>query len=273
MSRPSTHRISALAAALALGLAFAGNAAAADRDTLPEEVSENFIHGKLWATYATNPTLSSSDIDVDVNAHTVTLDGVVETFGQKALAGVIADQVEGVDRVVNNLRVDPELVVMTITPARAFGDAVTDATVAANVDAMLLMNEYTDGLEITVTADDGVVTLDGVADSAGARQRATDVALAVGGVDTVVNRMRVDRNAVASSTDTPVTDDWIEDTLEHVYLFSGAVNSGTLEASVDDGEVTLEGTVRSPLERQLAIQLAQDVRGVERVDASQLRVR
>lgn len=262
-----------LAGALALGLAFTGSVAAADRDTLPEEVSENFIHGQLWATYATNPSLSAANIDVDVNADTVTLDGVVETFGQKALAAVIAREVEGVERVVNNLRVDPELVVVTVTPSRTFADAVSDATLAANVDAMLLMNQYTDGLDITVAADDGTVTLDGVADTSGARQRATEVALDVAGVDTVVNRMRVDANAVAESTDTPVSDDWIEDTLEHVYLFSGTVNSGMLQASVDDGEVTLQGIVDSPLERQMAIELAQDIRGVDRVDANQLRVR
>ena len=51
------------------------------------------------------------------------------------------------------LRVDPELVVVTVTPSRAFAQNVQDATVAANVDAMLLWNQYTDGFDIDVTAD------------------------------------------------------------------------------------------------------------------------
>ena len=268
------HRLSTLAAALALGLAATGSVAAADRDTLGEEASEAYIHGQLWATYATNPSLEARDIDVDVNGDTVTLSGVVETVGEKALAGVIARSLDGVGEVDNRLRVDPELVVVTVTPSQAFAQRVRDATVAANVDAMLLWNQYTDGLDIDVAAKGGVVTLTGTADTEGARSRATSIALGVDGVDTVVNRMRVDPGAmVADSDEEPVTDEWIEDTLEHVYLFSTAVNSGMIDTEASKGDVTLAGTDDSTLEREVAIQLAQDLRGVQRVDASDLRVR
>ena len=273
MPRLERHRFSILSGALALGLAASGSALAADRDTAGEEVGEAYIHGQLWATYATNPTLEASDIDVDVNGDTVTLDGVVETFGQKALADAIARSLDGVGEVDNNLRVDPEMVVMTITPSRAYAQRVQDATVAANVDAMLLWNQYTDGLDIDVSADDGTVTLTGVADTEGARERATRIALGVQGVDTVVNRMQVDSGAIVAQADPePVTDDWIEDTIEHVFLYSTAVDSGNLDVEADDGTVTLDGSVDSPLERQVAIQLAQDVRGVEEVQANGLRI-
>lgn len=274
MTHTPRHRHSILAAALACGLAVTGNAAAADRDTLGEEAGEAYIHGQLWATYATNPSLEARDIDVDVDGDTVTLTGVVETFGEKALAGVIARSLDGVDEVDNRLRVDPELVVVTVTPSRAFAQNVQDATVAANVDAMLLWNQYTDGFDIDVTADGGVVTLTGTADTEGARNRATQIALGVDGVDTVVNRMDVDPDAMVADNDVdPVDDEWIEDTLQHVYLFSTAVNSGTIDAEASKGDVTLAGTVDSALEREVAIQLAQDLRGVQRVDASDLRVR
>ena len=273
MPRTIRHCRSTLAAALALGLAAFGPAAAADRDTPGEEASEAYVHGQLWATYATNPALEARDIDVDVDGGTVTLNGVVETFGEKALAGAIARSLDQVEQVDNRLKVDPELVVVTVTPSRTFAQRVQDATVAANVDAMLLWNQYTDGLDIDVTANDGVVTLTGTADTAGARTRATNVALSVDGVDTVLNRMRVDPGAMVASADEPVTDDWIEDTLQHVYLYSTVVNSGAIDVEASKGDVTLAGTVDNTFERQVAIQLAQDLRGVDRVEADQLRVR
>jgi len=274
MPTTNRHRFTLLSGALALGLAASSGAIAADQDTPGEEASEAYIHGQLWATYATNPTLETGDIDVDVNGNTVTLEGVVETFGQKALAGAIARSLDHVDEVDNNLRVDPELVVLTVTPSQAYAQRVRDATVAANVDAMLLWNQYTDGLDIDVAASDGTVTLSGVADTEGARARATTIAMSVDGVDTVVNKMRVDDSGMVVQADPePVTDAWIEDTIEHVYMYSTAVNSGTVDVDADDGTVTLDGSVATPLERQVAIQLAQDVRGVDEVQANGLRVR
>lgn len=270
---PRTNRHSALALALAFGLAATGTVAAADRDTPGEEATEAYIHGQLWATYATNPTLEARDIDVDVNGSTVTLDGVVETLGEKALAGAIARGLDQVETVENRLRVDPEVVVVTVTPSRTFAQHVEDATVAANVDAMLLWNQYTDGLDIDVQARDGVVTLTGTADTAGARTRASNVALSVDGVETVLNRMRVEPGALGSTSDEQVTDEWIEDTLQHVYLYSTAVNSGAIDVEASKGDVTLAGTVDNAFEREAAIQLAQDLRGVDRVESDQLRVR
>src|SRR3546814_15378478 len=73
---------------------------------------------------------------------------------------------------------------------------------------------------------------------------------------------------VADNDGDPIDDEWIEDTLQHVYLFSTAVNSGTIDAEASKGDVTLAGTVDSALEREVAIQLAHDLRGVQRVDTS-----
>jgi osmotically-inducible protein OsmY len=267
------HRKPILAAALVAGLAASGAAIAADQDTIAQDANEAYIHGQLWATYATNPTLEARDIDVDVDDGTVTLQGVVETMGEKSLAGTIADSLDGVATVRNQLRVDPEVVVLAVTPARTFADRVADATVAANVDSMLLWNDYTDGLDIQVSADDGAVTLTGVADTEGSRNRATQVAMSVEGVDSVVNAMTLDASTASSTGNESVSDAWIERTLEHVYLYSDTVNSSLVEADAERGEVSLDGTVDSAFAREVAIQLAQDLRGVARVNADSLSVR
>lgn len=271
MKTPRKHPLRALAAATALMVAGTGSAMAADDDGMTQEAKDAYRHGQIWATYATNPMLETRDIDVDVEGDTVTLTGVVETVGEKALAGLIADGVDGVDTVDNRLRVDPELVVVTtVTPMRSYARMVSDASLAANIDAMLLWNEYTDGLDIDVSARDGVVTLTGVADTAAARERAADIALSVEGIEAVVNNLTVDGSAGTAVAS--VDDDWVEEKIEHTYLFSGAVNSALVDVDVDDGEVTLDGKVANEFERERAIQLAQDTRGVTRVDASGLSV-
>ena len=273
-NRKSTP-LTRLAAGLALGLAMTGAASAADWNTMDQDAKDAFRHGQIWATFATNAALEARDIDVDIEGDTVTLDGVVETQVEKLLAETIAMSTEGVTEVDNRLRVDPELVVVatTILPARTFAQGVRDASLAARVDSMLLWNEYTDGSDIRVRAKDGQVTLDGVADTQGASDRAAEVARRVMGVSSVVNRLRVDANAsAAADADWQVNDAWIEDKVERTFLYSMLVNSTTLDVEAEDGEVTLTGHVDSPMERELAIQLAQDTRGVERVDAGSVRV-
>ena len=105
--------VRALATAVALMVAGTGNAMAADFDGMTQEAKDAYRHGQIWATYATTPILDTRDIDVDVEGNTVTLTGVVETVGEKALAGLIADGADGVTTVNNQLRVDPELIVVT----------------------------------------------------------------------------------------------------------------------------------------------------------------
>lgn len=271
MKSLKNNPVRALAAAAALMVAGTGNAMAADFDGLTQEAKDAYRHGQIWATYATTPILETRDIDVDVEGKTVTLTGVVETVGEKALAGLIADGADGVTTVNNQLRVDPELIVVTtITPMRSYAQMVADAEMAANIDAMLLWNEYTDGLDIKVAANDGVVTLTGVADTPAAKERAEDIALGTEGIKAVINNLTVDGSAGAAVAD--VDDAWIEEKIENTYLFSGAVNSALVDVEADNGAVMLDGKVANEFERARAIQLAQDTRGVTRVDASGLSV-
>lgn len=267
--------ITRLAAGLVLGLACSATASAAEWTDMNQDARDAFRHGQIWATFATNPALEARDIDVDVEGDTVTLAGVVETPVEKMLAEAIALSSDGVTRVDNRLRIDPELVVVatTLLPAHTFAQRVRDASLAARVDSMLLWNQYTDGSDIRVTAKDGQVTLAGMADTEGARDRAAEVARQAMGVSSVVNRLQVDASAPAqANADIEVTDAWIEDKVERTFLYSMLVNSTTLDVEADDGEVTLTGHVDSPMERELAIQLAQDTRGVGRVDAGSVVV-
>lgn len=272
MSNTKKNPIHALAAAVVLMLAGTTSAHAADWSDMTQDAKDAYRHGQIWATYATSPLLEAREIDVDVHGDTVTLNGTVETIVEKRLAGLIADGADGITKVDNKLRVDPELIVITtITPMRIFAQQVADANLATNIDSMLLWNQYTDALDINVTSRDGVVTLTGVADTDGARKRAEAIALGAMGTKAVINNLRVDGNSTKEST-ADVSDDWIKDKIADTYLFSAIVNSTMVDIEVNDGAVNLSGEVANSFERARAIQLAQDTKGVEKVDASKLAV-
>jgi hypothetical protein len=55
------------------------------------------------ARFVNEATLKESNINVDTNAHIVTLTGTVVTPAGRARAGLVARETEGVRRVVNNL--------------------------------------------------------------------------------------------------------------------------------------------------------------------------
>ncbi len=95
----------------------------------------------------------------------------------------------------------------------------TDAELAANIDSMLLWNQYTDALDIDVASRNGVVTLTGVADTAGAKKRAEAIALGTMGIKAVISNLRVDGPRAAEPT-AEVGDDLIKDEIANSYLSS-----------------------------------------------------
>jgi hyperosmotically inducible periplasmic protein len=58
--------------------------------------------------------------------------------------------------------------------------------------------------------------------------------------------------------------------VKSTFMWSSGVSTGDISVTTDDGVVTLSGKVDSEAERELAIELAEQLRGVTRVDASDL---
>jgi hyperosmotically inducible periplasmic protein len=69
-----------------------------------------------------------------------------------------------------------------------------------------------------------------------------------------------------------VNDTWISTKVKSTLLLSRNVPGTAIEVDTNNGVVALSGTVDSTAERQLAIELARDIRGVRQVDASGLSV-
>jgi len=73
-----------------------------------EVITDGWISTRIKAKFVGVDLLDGSDIKVDTNDHVVTLRGTVASAAARARAVAIAKDVEGVNRVVDNLTVAPK---------------------------------------------------------------------------------------------------------------------------------------------------------------------
>jgi len=157
-----------------------------------------WLTGKIEAVYTLNPYLNPFEIDTDVENGVVHLTGTVETDIDRDLAGELAKGIEGVDEVVNDLKVDAQSTRDASKSAkksgnqRDFGTWVDDATTTAAVKSKLIGNPNTKGLKIDVDTKNDVVTLTGRVKSDEERSLAEEIARNTGDVEDVRNNLVVD---------------------------------------------------------------------------------
>lgn len=275
---PKHVLLSAMLALLAgPGLAYSSEDKSFD---IAAEINDAYREGQIWATYVTNPALDALDLKVNVEGDTATISGTVETSVQRRLAERIADRTDGITSVQNRILVDPKLLVVTVVePVPSFASYVADATLEAMIDSKLLWNQYTDGLDINVMSSAGVVTLTGVADTPHSRDLAGRLAASTPGTLMVYNQLKVDSGqqgqvpvAKAPDGDSVLSDSWITARTGSTLMWTEGVQASDIVVATKDGVVTLTGTVESGFEKELAIELTQGIRGVQRVDASGLKL-
>ena len=120
----------------------------------------------------------------------------------------------------------------------------------------------------------GKVTLLGTADNAATRDLAASLAMNTRGVVSVDNQLVIKERkpSVADSARSSahkagrdIADSWITTKVKSTFMYSSNVDSSDIAVSTNSGIVTLSGTANSGAERALAIELANNVRGVKSV--------
>lgn len=168
---------------------------------------------------AADGTVSAYQIDVDTSDGVVTLSGTVDTMAAKEQAVMLTRQTDGVRDVMDQLRVDPQAAATTGREVGAeirdetqeaegaardagdrAGDAIdrgqaiaSDAAITTTVKGKLLADTAVSGLKIDVDTRDGVVTLNGTANTRAEAERAISLARETGGVSRVVDNISVGR--------------------------------------------------------------------------------
>ncbi len=182
----------ATAALLAMAGAAWGESTAKMAQRWKGEARDAWIDGKIEASYALNRYLNPFAIDTHVDGGVVRLTGAVESQIDKDLAEQIAESVDGVAKVQNDLTVKPGARDEAArSEGRSFGARVDDATTTARVKIALLANDSTSGLSIHVDTQNGMVSLRGDVASSQEKQLAEKIARNTEGVQKVENQLRV----------------------------------------------------------------------------------
>ncbi|MFW6107168.1 MAG: BON domain-containing protein [bacterium] len=150
------------------------------------------------------------------------------------------------------------LVVLGASPAlAATGKEVTDEQITRAIETELALDDSVSAHLIDVETANGVVTLSGSVDNALGRDRAVEIAQAIKGTRSVVNRIKIK----------PVerTDEQIRDDVVAALAVDPAADAYQLDVQVQDAVVTLKGSVDAWAEKQLALNVAKGVRGVRDV--------
>lgn len=264
--------------ATGIALSIAAMSTSAIAGNISQEITDARQEAQIWTTYSLSPYLRASDLNVTVHEGKATLTGKVNEEVNKDLAKQIALGVNGIKQVDNQIVVlaDYEPVLDTI---RSYGQVVDDATITAAVKSKLVWSKHTDGQTATVETNAGKVTLTGTAQSAKAKEAAERLALNTPGVVAVSNQLVVSSAAptltdkAKSSTaqaSREISDSWITAKVKSTLLYSSNVKGSDVEVSTKGGVVTLSGKLGSGAERALAIELADNVRGVKSVNAEAL---
>jgi osmotically-inducible protein OsmY len=265
-------KTTSLASALLLVLS-AGVANAADK-TLDQSVSEARLEGQIGTAFLLNRHLNPFEISVDVEGDTAILTGEVDESVDKELAERVAMNAKGIKRVDNRITMDgeaPRRVRNTEDNDRDFDEAIEDASVTAAVKSRLLWNDTTDGLDIGVDTMAGRVTLTGNATTQAEKDLATRLARRTDGVRTVENKIEVKPSdgglPSGDQAGEAIADSWITTKVKSSLLMSNDVDGLDLTVETKDGVVTLGGAASSAAERDLAVEIAKDIKGVKGVNA------
>jgi osmotically-inducible protein OsmY len=211
----------------------------------------NALEQNIMEALAGNPRVNPDEISVQAFGGDVILRGNARSVVQREEAVRTTRHVTGVDSVTDRLR-------LGLLDASRRADADTEAAVFDALNADAAVRAY----DIDVAVRDGAVTLSGLVDLASQRDRAERDALAVPGVASVHNRLRVIL---------PVSADDVAERITDAIGVAAIVGADSLTVTVHGDVVTLSGTVRSRADHDTALTAAAAAPGVTDVH-DQMRV-
>jgi osmotically-inducible protein OsmY len=191
--------------------------------------------------------VDAADIGVAVEGGIVTLNGTVNSFAERQAAQEAALRVAGVHDVANDIDVK--------VPGRL---KRTDADIAQAVRTALEWRSFIPSDRIQTSVTDGVVTLYGKLES---WWQVADTESVVGnleGVRDIVNELVVCAPGIDADT--------VQHDIERALERRADRLARRIHVTVDDGTVTLMGTVHSPAEREAVLGAARFTHGVRRVE-------
>jgi osmotically-inducible protein OsmY len=203
----------------------------------------NALEQNIMEALAGNPRVHPDEISVEALDGDVILRGTIGSVVQREEAVRTTGHVTGVKSVTDRLRLG------LLLDASRRADADTEAAVldALNADTAAGAS----GVDVDVR--DGAVTLSGLVERVSQRDRAERDALAVPGVASVHNRLRVVF---------PVSGHDVAERITDAIGLNAIVGADSITVTVRGDAVTLSGTVRSRADHDTALTAAAAAPGV-----------
>jgi osmotically-inducible protein OsmY len=180
-----------------------------------------------------DPRVLPFEIQVAVSSGTVTLSGTVNNLEAKQAAAADAENTIGVNRVNNNIKVRPAII-------------PSSEDLKNRVATVFLNDPYIERFNLDISTFAGTVYLYGTVNTSWEKDRATLLAAGVKGVQSIINNIDFEHQWTWKP-------DWeiLEDVKDEIF-WSPFVDSDKVTVTVDNGIVTLTGTVSTYSERQTA---------------------
>jgi osmotically-inducible protein OsmY len=185
------------------------------------------------------------NIDVQVEDGAVVLVGTTQTYGERIAAYEDTWTVPGVVSVDNQLLVSPPDTY----------ELPSDAEIRDNIDRILRMHPSIDSASIEPVVEAGRVSLHGTVDAYWKKQRVESLVADIGGVVAI-------KNDIAVEPEPATTDEVIAKAVKTALARNVHVDDRAIKISVQNGLVTLAGTVPTWLAYREAYQSALHTTGV-----------
>jgi osmotically-inducible protein OsmY len=212
------------------------------------------IESSAKSSYNFMTYLKDDNIKVSSSDGVVTLSGTVSQEYHKFLAQETVSGLAGV-KGVNN-----QLLVIGDQPSEH-----SDAWITTKVKGVLAFHKNVSASDTEVSTQNGIVILNGRADTEAQKQLTSEYAKDVDGVLEVRNNMSVTHHA-HRSLGRKVDDSSITAQIKTSLLFHKSTHTLATKVMTKNGVVTLHGEAQNGAERDLVTKLSEDIEGVKHVN-------
>jgi osmotically-inducible protein OsmY len=210
------------------------------------------IHHDVLEELKWDSRVDETEVGIEVDNGVVTLTGTVSSWAKRLAAQEAARRVIGVLDVANDIKIK--------VPG---GSARTDTEIAQAVRRALEWDVFVPDEKISSMVSDGWVTLEGALDRWSQRDDAERAVRNLTGVRGVINKITL-------NVTKPVTED-VRKAIEQVLERRAEREARKIRVEVQNGAVTLTGTVHSWAERKSVLAAARFTPGVRSIE-DRLRV-
>ncbi len=197
-------------------------------------------------------TVLEDQVKISCQNGVVTLTGTVPNQDLKTLAEDTVDNLPGV------LRVDNQIKVENPPPEHS------DGWIAFKIRYQLLIRADVSATATTVKVNNGVVTLSGVADNQGQKDLTEFYTRQVAGVKSVNNEMTIQAPPI-TPMEQYVDDTSITTEIKHELTTYPSTRASKPAITTMDGAVVISGRADSSAQKSLITRLAENIRGVKSV--------